>query len=222
MIRSTRQPIEAADGLAGGRSPIGTASRRWCRRARTRSSPSPSTRRTHQPVTRQDRAARARRSPGVRRGFRRHCELAAALTHPNIASVLDWGQVDLPDRRDQDGRRGSGSASTSPGAACATCSIVAGRSNRRRRSSSDSRRAGRSTSPTSAASCTPRSPRRSSCSATTGGCGSSTSDSPNCSAPTPGRTRPTCRPTSPATPRPSRRSAWRSTPRPTCTRCRCR
>ncbi len=40
--------------------------------------------------------------PGFADDFVRHCEAAAALTHPNIASVLDWGPVDLAPPSDAD------------------------------------------------------------------------------------------------------------------------
>ena len=63
--------------------------------------------------------------------FRRCCELSSALTHPNIASVTDFGEIDFP-IGEPGAPRGSGWANISPAAACATCSTAAGCSSRRR------------------------------------------------------------------------------------------
>ena len=74
----------------------------------------------------------------------------AALSHPNIAAVYDWGIARV------------GDMSTAyvvneylPAAACATCSTAAGGSARRRRSPSGSTSAEHSTTPIAATSCTP-------------------------------------------------------------------
>ncbi len=50
---------------------------------------------THQPVTLKIVRPELVERPGFAEDFARHCQAGAALTHPNIASVLDWGPVDL-------------------------------------------------------------------------------------------------------------------------------
>jgi eukaryotic-like serine/threonine-protein kinase len=53
----------------------------------------------HQPVTLKIVRPELVERPGFAEDFVRHCEAGAALTHPNIASVLDWGPVETADLR---------------------------------------------------------------------------------------------------------------------------
>lgn len=51
--------------------------------------------RSNQPVTLKVVRPELVSRPGFSDEFVRHCETAASLTHPNIAAVTDWGEVDL-------------------------------------------------------------------------------------------------------------------------------
>ncbi len=53
----------------------------------------------HQPVTLKIVRPELVDRPGFAEDFVRHCEAGAALTHPNIANVLDWGPVETADLR---------------------------------------------------------------------------------------------------------------------------
>ena len=141
---------------------------------------------------REDRPARGRRPRGFRRPVPRCCELSSALTHPTSPASPTSVEIDFP--------IGEPGRSTW---------FWVGRSRRRQparparprpaaRAVAGPRRGprglpGTRCRPPARHRATPRSPRRSSCSARTGASGSSTSPWPSCSARRPGRTPPTCR-----------------------------
>ena len=93
--QSTEHPVELADGLEGR-----TLADRY--RIETVVSTGAYTiitvaldQTNHQPITLKIVRPELVGRPGFDDDFVRHCKSGAALTHPNIASILDWGPVEL-------------------------------------------------------------------------------------------------------------------------------
>ena len=84
--------------LARSREPfsqVDTGSRRSSRPARTRSSWTRSISQNDGQVTVKVVRPEHAQDPEFRRKFHRLAEISNALTHPNIASVIDWGEIEL-------------------------------------------------------------------------------------------------------------------------------